>query len=128
MERVWIGAAALAGAASVAADAAAAHLLAGDPGRLGLAATGARYGMVHAAALLALAALARFVPGGVARVWLGLAGWCFVAALALFCAPLFLLAAGLAPGIVRVVPVGGTLFIAGWAALLASALSPRRAG
>jgi len=115
MERVWIGAAALAGAAAVAADAAATHVLAADPGRLGLAATGARYGLV------------RVVPGGAARVWLGVSGWCFVAALALFCAPLYLLAAGLVPGIVRLVPVGGTLFIAGWAALLLSVLSPRRA-
>jgi uncharacterized membrane protein YgdD (TMEM256/DUF423 family) len=127
MERVWIAAAALAGAAAVAADAAATHLLAGDPARLGLAATGARYGLVHAAALVALAGLLRVVPAGAARIWLGISGWCFVAALALFCAPLFLLAAGLVPGIVRVVPVGGTLFIAGWVALLLAALSPRRA-
>ena len=127
MERVWIGAAALAGAAAVVADAAATHLLAADPGRLALAATGARYGLVHAAALVALAGLLRVVPGGAARVWLGVSGWCFVAALALFCAPLYLLAAGLVPGIVRLVPVGGMLFIAGWAELLHSALSPRRA-
>lgn len=127
MERIWIAAAALSGTAAVAADAAARHLLAGDPYRLGLAATAARYGLVHAAALLALALLPRFVPRGAARLWLAASGWCFVAALALFCGPLYLLAAGLAPAVAALVPVGGTLFIAGWAALLVSALSPRPA-
>jgi uncharacterized membrane protein YgdD (TMEM256/DUF423 family) len=127
MERVWIAAAGLAGTAAGAADAAARHLIAADPYRLDLAATAARYGLVHAAALVALVGLRRAVPGGAARVWLAVSGWCFVAAVALFCGPLYLLAAGLAPAVAALVPVGGTLFIAGWAALLVAALSPRRA-
>jgi uncharacterized membrane protein YgdD (TMEM256/DUF423 family) len=126
MERVWIAVAGLSGTAAVAADAAARHLLAADPDRLGLAATGARYGLVHAAALVALVCLRRGVAGGAPRFWLGVSGWCLVAALLLFCAPLYLLAAGLAPGLRALVPTGGTLFIAGWAALLVSALAPRR--
>ncbi|HZT51496.1 MAG TPA: DUF423 domain-containing protein [Stellaceae bacterium] len=128
MERVFIALAALAGGAAVAADAAARHLLASDPYRMGLAATAARYGLAHGAALLAVALLGRFVPAGAARLWLLASGWCFVAALVLFCAPLYVLAAGLAPGIAALVPVGGTLFIAGWAALFCAAASPRRAG
>jgi uncharacterized membrane protein YgdD (TMEM256/DUF423 family) len=127
MERVWIAAAALSGTAAVTADAAARHLLGGDPARLDLAVTAARYGLAHAAALLALALLLRAVPGGAARVWLLAAGWCFVAAVALFCGTLYLLAAGLAPALTPLVPIGGTLFIAGWAALFFAALSPRRA-
>ena len=128
MERVWIAVAALSGTAAVAADAAARHLLAADPYRLGLASTGARYGLVHAAALVALACLRRRDAAGAAGVWLALSGWCLVAALALFCGPLYLLAAGLASALAVLVPVGGTLFIAGWAALLVAALAPRRVG
>ncbi|HUZ75021.1 MAG TPA: DUF423 domain-containing protein [Stellaceae bacterium] len=127
MERIWIAVAALSGAAAVAADAAARHLLAGDPSRMDLAATGARYGLVHAVALLAAALLWPRVAGGAARLWLALAGCCFVAAVALFCGTLYLLAAGASPALTPLVPVGGVLFIAGWAALLCFALAPRRA-
>lgn len=128
MERVWIAAAALSGTAAVVADAASRHLLGGDPGRLDLAATAARYGLVHAGVLVALALLLRTVPAGAARVWLGAAGWCFVAAQMLFCGTLYLLAWGLPPLFTPLVPVGGTLFIAGWAALFFAAVSPRRTG
>jgi uncharacterized membrane protein YgdD (TMEM256/DUF423 family) len=88
-----------------------------------LAATAARYGLMHAAALLAVAALLRQAVAG--RAWLLAAAWCFVAALVLFCGTLFLHAAGLAPGLTPLVPVGGTLFIAAWALLAVHALAPR---
>jgi uncharacterized membrane protein YgdD (TMEM256/DUF423 family) len=117
--------AALSGLAAVIADASARHLLAGDPARLDLASTAARYGLVHAAALLALAALLRHAERGAPRAWLLGAAWCFVAALVLFCGTLYWLAAGLAAALLPLVPVGGTLFIAGWAALVIAALAPR---
>ncbi len=126
MERIWIAIAALSGAAAVAADAASRHLLAGDPTRMDFAATGARYGLVHAVALLAAALLWQRGPGGAARLWLALACWCFAAAMALFCGTLYLLAAGVGPALTPLVPIGGVLFIAGWAALLCCALAPRR--
>jgi uncharacterized membrane protein YgdD (TMEM256/DUF423 family) len=126
MERFFTAIAALAGAAAVSVDAAARHLLASDPARADLAATGARYGLVHAAALLALAALLRHGGEDGRRGWALAAGWCFVAALALFSGTLFLQAGGYAPGLTPLVPVGGTLFIAGWAALFVHAILPRR--
>ncbi|HXQ50892.1 MAG TPA: DUF423 domain-containing protein [Stellaceae bacterium] len=128
MERLFAGVAALSGAAAVIADAAARHLLAGDEARVELAATAARYGLVHAAALLALAALLRDAPPGPPRAWLAASGWCFAAALLLFCGGLYLRAAGAGPAVTPLVPAGGTLFIAGWAALLVAALWPRPPG
>ena len=58
MIRAWLAAAAIGGFLSVAAGAVAAHLAAGDARAAELLRTGALYGMVHAAALLALAAIA----------------------------------------------------------------------
>lgn len=122
--RIFLAVAGLAGAISVAADAAATHLLAGDPYRLGLAATAARYGLIHAAALLALGLLIERGGG----FWLALAAWCFVAGLALFCGSLDFLAAGAPHGLAMAAPWGGTAFILGWLAILVAALRPRKAG
>lgn len=126
MERVWIAAAGLSGTVAVAADAAAQHLLVADPYRLGLAAIAARYGLVHAAVLVALVCLRRVAAGRAAGFWLSASCWCIVAGLVLFCGPLYLRAAGVAPAIGVLVPVGGTVLIAGWTALFLSALCLRR--
>ena len=122
MERIWIGLAGLFGAIAIGADAAAAHLLGDDPRRLNLALTAGRYALPHAVALLVLALLYR----AGAAAWLALAAWCFVGGILCFCGGLFVLAAGVA-SLGPVVPLGGVLFIAGWAALLIHALAPRRA-
>ena len=119
--RIFLAVAGAAGAISVAADAAATHLLAGDSYRLGLAQTASRYGLIHAAALLALVFLIE--RGG---RWLCAAGWCFVLGLLLFCGSLDLLAAGGPPIIARAAPWGGTAFILGWLAVLVAALRPKR--
>ncbi len=124
MDRIFIAVAALAGAVSVGADAAAQHYLASGGARAALAATGARYGLIHAAALVAVALLLEVPAGGLGRVALALSGWCFVAALFAFCGGLFLHAAGLA-AFAMFVPAGGVLFIAGWVALFLHAVSPR---
>ena len=123
MERVWIGFAGILGAVSVAAEAAARHLLAGEADRADLVAIAARYGLFHAAALVALAAFVRGTPGCPIRV----AGWCFVAGALLFCGSLLLLAAAAPAWVGRGTPIGGTVLIVGWAALLLHALRPRRA-
>ena len=123
IERIWIGVAGLSGAAAVAADAVARHLLAGDAYRLDLAATGARYGLSHALALLATAILRRGLPLAAPAHWLGLAGWCFAAGLLLFSGSLYVLAAGGPVMVGPLTPVGGVLLIAGWVALLAAALA-----
>jgi uncharacterized membrane protein YgdD (TMEM256/DUF423 family) len=120
--RIFLAIAGAAGAISVAVDAAATHLLASDAYRLSLAATASRYGMMHAAALLALALLIE--RGG---FWLWAAGWCFVLGLVLFCGSLDLLAADAPHVIARAAPWGGTAFILGWLAVLVAALRPKKA-
>ena len=117
----------LAGAAAVSGDAAARHLLAADPVRLDLAATAARYGLVHAGVLVALALALRGASGAaralarrrrlVLRRGAG-------AVLRHARSPRRRGAGLLAP----LVPLGGMLFIAGWAALLVHAVVPRQAG
>lgn len=121
--RIFLAIAGAAGAISVAVDAAASHLLASDAYRLGLAQTASRYGLIHAAALLALVLLV-VERGG---CWLCAAGWCFVVGLVLFCGSLDLLAAGAPPFLAHAAPWGGTAFILGWLALLIAALRPKKA-
>ena len=123
-ERLWIGVAGASGAAAVAIGAAGRHLLSGEVYRQELAATGAHYALVHAVALLGVAALstALGMASGAARHWLAGAGWCFAAGLVLFPGSLYLRAAGLLPAVAPATPIGGSLFILGWLALAGSAL------
>ena len=105
------------------------HLLAGDAERLEFAATGARYALLHAAALRRHRSAAAARAGAIGRqCWRAAAAWCFVAGLVLFCGSLFLRRGGGQAVVLRLTPAGGVLFMAGWAALLLHALSPRRAG
>lgn len=120
--RIFLAIAGAAGAISVAVDAAATHLLAGDAYRLGLAETASRYGLIHAAALLALVFLLERDGW-----WLGAAGWCFTIGLVLFSGSLDLLAAGAPHGVADAAPWGGTAFILGWLAVLVAAVRPKRA-
>lgn len=117
--RFFLAVSGVSGAISVAVDAAAVHLLAGAPA--GLAATAARYGLIHAAALLAIALLSDRD-----RLWLDIAGWLFVAGLVLFCGSLDLMAAGAPAGFAVTVPWGGSAFILGWAAIVPAALRARK--
>jgi len=123
MQRLVLAFAGLAGAVSVGGDAAARHLLAFDAARVNLASTAARYGLIHALALLALAALWNQTPRGVTRVSLVASAWCFIGAVVLFCGSLGLVAAGFSPDLARAVPVGGSLFILGWAAIFVAAIA-----
>ena len=74
--------------------------------------TGVRYQVYHALALLGLAA----VRGP------DKAGWCFVGGIALFSGSLYLLALTGEKRLGMITPVGGALFLAGWALF---ALTPR---
>jgi uncharacterized membrane protein YgdD (TMEM256/DUF423 family) len=121
--RLFLAISGAAGAISVAADAAATHLLADDAHRLDLAVTAARYGLIHAAALLGVALLSERRGS----VWLAIAGWCFIGGLALFCGSLDLLAAGAPHGFAAAAPWGGTAFIFGWLAILIAALRAKPA-
>lgn len=122
MIRIWLLVAALGGLASVVAGALAAHL-ADAPKAAELLRTGALYGMVHAAALLAVIALAQGPEPrrGTAMV----AGWGFAAGIVLFSGSLFALAGGAARWIGWVTPVGGLALIVGWLALALLALCRR---
>ena len=110
MIRVWLMTAGLGGAASVVAGALAAHL-ADDAKAAELPRTGALYGMVHAAALLAVVAI------GARRLAVRVAGWSFAAGIVLFSGSLFALAAGATRWVGWVTPFGGVALIVGWAAL-----------
>jgi uncharacterized membrane protein YgdD (TMEM256/DUF423 family) len=109
--RLWIRLAALSGLISVAAGAFAAHRVA-DPGAKEWLRTGANYEAVHALATLAVAAL---FPAGSRR-----AGWpqaLFLLGSLLFSGSLYAMAFGGPRWLGAVTPLGGLLFLAGWATL-----------
>lgn len=120
MIRLWLGLAALGGFCSVLAGAAAAHLAAGDPRPAELLRTGAFYGLVHAVAVVALAALAAH------RTRLGFplaaAGWCFLLGICLFSFNLYALALTGIRGFAIATPFGGIAFLVGWVALAGAVL------
>ncbi len=115
MIRAWLAAAAIGGFLSVAAGAVAAHVAAGDARAAELLRTGALYGIVHAAALLALAALAG--SGGRPSLSLAIAGWSFCVGIVLFSFSLFALAVTKLTWFGAVTPFGGAALLVGWAAL-----------
>lgn len=117
MRKWWIVAAGLNGLAAVTAGAAAQHLWVDEPARA-LADTAIRYGLPHAAALLALGALP--TPSrALARGLLSLAGAILALGVTLFAGGLYSLAAGAPKELTYVVPVGGSLMILGWGLLIA---------
>jgi uncharacterized membrane protein YgdD (TMEM256/DUF423 family) len=114
MIRAWLAAAGLGGFMSVAAGAVAVHLAADGPAAA-LLRTSAVYGMVHAAALVGVSAIAERRER--LDIALRVAGWAFAAGLLLFSLSIDALAAtGLAP-IGFVTPFGGVALLGGWAAL-----------
>lgn len=114
MIRAWLAAAALGGLLSVAAGALAAHSASGAPAAE-LLRTGALYGMVHAAALLAVAALAE--RNNRSSLALTVAGWSFAAGIFLFSFSLYGLALGGYGRLALITPFGGGALLIGWAAL-----------
>lgn len=115
----------LAGATGVMIGAFAAHALQAslDAKALGWVETGVRYQMIHAVALIALAALSHHRPSRL-LAWSGIA---WSAGILLFAGSLFILAmVGWRP-IVFATPVGGVMLVAGWVLLIAAAFRPRPA-
>jgi uncharacterized membrane protein YgdD (TMEM256/DUF423 family) len=123
MIRAWLAAAAVGGFVSVSAGAVAAHFAHGNPHAAELLRTGAVYGMVHAAALVATAAIAERSERP--RLLLAIAGWSFLAGLVLFPLSLFALALTRMTWLALVTPFGGTALLIGWAALGLGALGRR---
>lgn len=118
-DRALVACGALAGLAGVALSAAAAHVT--GPSSLD---TAARFLLVHAPALLALALLA---ATGLVHPWLGRgAGLALVVGLVLFCGDLSLRALRGAALFPMAAPAGGIVLMLGWAlAALAAALPAR---
>jgi uncharacterized membrane protein YgdD (TMEM256/DUF423 family) len=114
MIRAWLIAAAIGGFLSVAAGAAAAHLPAAERAAE-LLRTGAVYGMVHAAALIAVTAMAQS-PGRLGLA-LTIAGWSFAGGMLLFSLSLFALALTGREWLAMITPFGGAGLLVGWAAL-----------
>ena len=114
MIRLWLAMAGLGGLSSVVMGALATHLF-DDAKATDLVRTGALYGMVHSAALVALIGLAqgREPRRGAAVV----AGWSFAVGIVLFSGSLFARALTGVTWISWMTPIGGATLILGWAAL-----------
>jgi uncharacterized membrane protein YgdD (TMEM256/DUF423 family) len=118
----WLAIAAIGGLASVAAGAIAAHLPGGDR-PAALLRTGAVYGMVHAVALIAVAAIAE-MHNRLDHALIA-AGWGFAAGMPLFSFSLFGLALTGLERLGLLTPFGGAGLLIGWAALGVHALRRR---
>jgi len=109
---------ALSGFVAVAAGAFGAHALRArlDPALLAVFETGVRYQMYHALAVLLVAALDAHRPAPLTRA----AGWCFLGGTVIFSGSLYALALTGLRILGAVTPLGGLLFLAGWATLILS--------
>ena len=119
MDRIFATFGALSGFIAVGAGAFGAHGLKARlaPDLLAVFDTAARYQMIHALALLAVAwAIARQDSRAAVA-----SGWCFVAGTLLFSGSLYLLALTGVHGLGAVTPLGGVLFLAGWLLLALAA-------
>lgn len=119
LDRLFVLLGALSAFIGVAAGAFGAHALRSRlaPDLLAVFDTAARYQLIHALALLAVAwACARW-PAAPVR-W---AGWCFVAGTLLFSGSLYALALTGVRALGAVTPLGGVAFLLGWLVLAWSA-------
>ncbi len=119
--RAWIRLAALSGLVSVGAGAFAAHVIQ-NPAARELLRTGATYEAVHAIATLAWAALAD-------RAETTPAPWppaLFLLGSVLFSGSLYALGLGAPRWVGAITPLGGLMFMGGWAALALTAEGARR--
>jgi uncharacterized membrane protein YgdD (TMEM256/DUF423 family) len=116
MNKLLVCLGAINGGFAVAAGAFAAHGLRGriDARALEIFETGARYHMYHALAMV----LAALVATGGART----AGWLFQAGILVFSGSLYALALTDVKVLGAITPIGGLLFLAGWAWLAITAL------
>jgi len=80
--------------------------------------TGVQYHMYHALALILVSAAMGRMSGWLIQT----AGWCFVAGIVFFSGSLYLLAVTGATMRGAITPIGGLLFLAGWACLAFAAI------
>lgn len=81
---------------------------------------GARYQMYHALAVLAVG----LVQIKIDHPMLSVAGWCFVVGTVIFSGTLYALSLTGIRILGMITPIGGAIFILGWAAMAYSALKP----
>ena len=115
MDRTFAAAGAISALVAVAAGAFGAHALRArlTPDLLAVFETGARYHMYHAVALLVVAWAATRWPVGSVRA----AGWLFIGGTIVFSGSLYLLSLTGQRWLGAITPLGGAMFLAGWAAL-----------
>jgi uncharacterized membrane protein YgdD (TMEM256/DUF423 family) len=123
MDRRFLFLGALSAFAAVAAGAFGAHALRVhlSPELLAVYETGARYQMYHALAMLGVG----FAPPDIPGRLIPAAGWCFFWGTILFSGSLYMLALTGIPWLGAVTPIGGILFLAGWACLAGAALQSK---
>ncbi|GIO04100.1 DUF423 domain-containing protein [Brevibacillus reuszeri] len=85
-----------------------------DEYSLGIFHTGVTYQTTHALALVLVALLLKWYPDSSGLVW---AGWCFVAGTLIFSGSLYTLAMTGIKVLGAITPIGGVLFLIGWALL-----------
>ena len=110
--RLWMGLAATGGFIAVAVGAFAAHGV-DDPRAAELLKTGAAYGFMHTMATFACATIMN-IGGRRAR----LAPAFFLSGVVLFSGSLYAMALGAPTWLGAITPIGGLLFLAGWAILV----------
>lgn len=113
--RFWLVVAGVYGFLGVALGAFGAHALRErlSPELLAVYRTGVEYQFTHLLALLAVALLMRSTPAPL----LNAAAWCFALGVAVFSGSLYALALSGIRVLGAVTPIGGLLFLAGWALL-----------
>ena len=123
MTRLFLAIAAILAGLSVAAGAFASHALKEKLSErfLEIFETGARYQMYHALALLLVAVL--LSRAEVAQVLLTVAGWSFIAGIAIFSGSLYLLSLTGIKWLGAITPLGGVAFLVGWGCLAIAAFS-----
>ena len=121
MDRFWLALAGLNGLLGVALGAYAAHGLSATPERVDFFRTAVSYQMWHALALLGVALLRARAPSLVADA----AGVLFLAGIVLFSGSLYAIGFTGAAPVRMAAPIGGVALMAGWAALIVVALTPR---
>ena len=105
---------------AVALGAFGAHGLRGrlSPEMMAVFQTGVQYHMYHALALILVSAIMGRLSGWLIQT----AGWCFVAGIVFFSGSLYLLAVTGATTLGAITPIGGLMFLIGWACLAFAAV------
>jgi len=127
MANRWLTTGAVLAGLGVAAGAFGTHALAGRVSAelLEVFATGTRYHLLHAVALLVVGLAGERRTES--RLW-NAAGWLFTVGILIFAGSLYALSLSGARWLGAVTPIGGLCFLAGWSAVAAAAVRSGRSG